>query len=103
MNRLLTNSLVPEAAGTFRPADLPLDKPTSARTHDFSPGGKDSFGVGRVAAEQVQAATPNTYDLVRENRRSLPRVGRYLAQVGIDQYLDLGSGPPTRGSVHRIV
>jgi len=70
--------------------------------YDHFLGGKDNFAVDREAAERVKQAIPNTYEIVWENRLFLQRAVRYLAEAGIDQYLDLGTGLPTQGNVHEI-
>ena len=41
--------------------------------------------------------------LARENRKFLGRAVRFLAgEAGIRQFLDLGTGLPTRGNVHQV-
>ena len=45
--------------------------------------------------------SPATRSEVIENRAFLRRAVRYLASRGITQYLDLGSGYPASGAVHR--
>lgn len=91
------------ADSTIRPPDdLRLDKPTPARMYDYFLGGKDNFAVDREAAERVKQAVPNTHEIVWENRFFLQRTVRYLAEAGIDQYVDLGTGLPTQGNVHEI-
>jgi S-adenosyl methyltransferase len=45
--------------------------------------------------------TPATRTEVIENRAFLRRAVRHLASRGITQYLDLGSGYPAAGAVHR--
>lgn len=82
-------------------ADLRLDRPTPARMYDYFLG-KGNFAVDRAAAERVKQAIPNTYDIAWENRFFLQRAVRYLAGIGIDQYIDLGTGLPTQGNVHEI-
>jgi hypothetical protein len=39
---------------------------------------------------------------VRVYRALLGRVVRYLVGVGVEQFLDLGSGLPTAGNVHDV-
>jgi hypothetical protein len=70
--------------------------------YDYFLGGKDNFAVDREAAERVKQAIPNTYEIVWENRFFLQRAVRHLAEAGIDQYIDLGTGLPTQGNVHEI-
>ncbi|WP_235433684.1 SAM-dependent methyltransferase [Protofrankia coriariae] len=43
-----------------------------------------------------------TSDAAWENRFFLRRVVRWLAEAGIDQFIDIGAGLPTQGNVHEI-
>ncbi|EFC83037.1 SAM-dependent methyltransferase [Parafrankia sp. EUN1f] len=97
-------SAVSEADGGDPNADLRTDRPTPARMYDFFLGGKDNFEVDRTAAAAVDAALGKTmtFDIVWENRRFLQRATRWLANAGIDQFLDIGTGLPTQGNVHEI-
>jgi hypothetical protein len=46
---------------------------------------------------------PGTKALARNNRRYIERVVRYLAgECGVRQFIDNGSGLPTRNNVHHI-
>lgn len=87
--------------GTY-PA-FPIDRPTPARMYDYTLGGKDNFPVDRQAVLTVNTRYPAGLDVTRENRLFLYRVVRFLAQeVGIRQFLDLGSGLPTQQNVHQV-
>jgi hypothetical protein len=76
--------------------------PSAARMYDYFLGGKDHFRADREAADKVIAAYPETRALARANRRFLTRAVWYLAEHGIRQYVDLGSGMPTSPAVHEI-
>jgi SAM-dependent methyltransferase len=76
--------------------------PSAARMYDYFLGGKDHFEADRGAAEQVIAAYPEMRTVARANRRFLTRAVWYLAEHGIRQYVDLGSGMPTSPTVHEI-
>jgi SAM-dependent methyltransferase len=76
--------------------------PSATRMYDYFLGGKDHFEADRKAAEQVIAAYPETRTVARANRRFLTRAVWYLAEHGITQYVDLGSGMPTSPAVHEI-
>jgi SAM-dependent methyltransferase len=84
--------------------NMHTDRPTPARMYDYFLGGKDNFKVDRENADKVSAAlgATVTHDIVWENRRFLQRAVRWLAQAGIDQFIDLGAGLPTQGNVHEI-
>ncbi|GAA4858463.1 SAM-dependent methyltransferase [Saccharopolyspora rosea] len=79
-----------------------VDRPNAARMYDYYLGGSANFEVDRVAAEAGKAAMPDAVTYARSNRAFLGRAVRYLCSVGVDQFLDLGSGIPTVGNVHEI-
>jgi hypothetical protein len=85
-------------------ADLRLDRPSPARMYDYFLGGKDNFQVDRDAADQLDqvAGRGTTSTVAWENRRFLQRAVGCLAEAGIDQFVDIGAGLPTRGNVHEI-
>jgi S-adenosyl methyltransferase len=74
-----------------------------ARMYDYWLGGKDNFAADRQAAEEALAAYPGMAHLARANRAFLARLVRYLAaDIGIRQFLDIGTGIPTAGNTHEI-
>lgn len=85
------------------PPDIDPSKPTPARMYDYFLGGKDNFAADREAAERTIEVLPEARTIARENRAFLVRVVDYLAgEVGIDQFLDIGTGVPTSPNVHEI-
>jgi hypothetical protein len=78
------------------------DRPSPARMYDYVLGGSHNFLVDRDAADAAISTFPLLAEGMRENRAFLARVVRHLAEAGIDQFLDLGSGIPTAGNVHEI-
>ncbi|MFI0485608.1 SAM-dependent methyltransferase [Actinomadura sp. 9N215] len=80
--------------------------PTKAhpsRRYNYWLGGKDNFAVDRESAEVVASAFPTVALSARENRAFLRRVVTYLAgEVGIHQFLDIGTGLPSAGNVHEV-
>jgi S-adenosyl methyltransferase len=81
---------------------LDFSVPSAARMYDYYLGGKDNYPADREAAEKVIAACPETRALARANRRFMTRAVWFLAEHGIRQYLDLGTGLPTSPNVHDI-
>ena len=83
----------------FRP-----DIPSPARIYDYILGGKDHYPADREAGEKVIASMPAGYirTAARQNRAFLGRAVRYLAEAGIGQFIDIGTGLPTMGPVHEI-
>ncbi|GAA3743464.1 SAM-dependent methyltransferase [Salinactinospora qingdaonensis] len=80
-----------------------MDRPTPARAYGWMLGGKDNFQVDRNLILSVSEHFPEDLDIARQNRLFLYRAVRYLARdVGIHQFLDLGSGYPTENNVHQV-
>ncbi|MGW3352636.1 SAM-dependent methyltransferase [Nonomuraea rubra] len=73
-----------------------------ARMYDYFLGGKDNFQIDRDTAETTLRKIPELRDTARANRNFLGRAVRALAEEGIDQFLDFGSGLPTQSNVHEI-
>ncbi|WP_370657227.1 MULTISPECIES: SAM-dependent methyltransferase [unclassified Frankia] len=83
------------------PVALKTDQPHSARMYDYYLGGKDNFPADREAAEQALSVFPNARIAARQNREFMIRATRYLAgEVGIRQFLDIGTGIPTSPNLH---
>jgi len=84
--------------------EIDPNKPSPARIYDYWLGGSQNFAVDRQAGERAMAALPNLQDAIRANRQFLGRVVHHLAaDLGVTQFLDLGSGVPTVGNVHEVV
>lgn len=77
-------------------------RPNIARVYDALLGGKDNFRIDRQIAARVTEAQPLVVAGVRSNRAFLRRAVAYLAQRGIGQFVDLGSGLPTSENVHEV-
>jgi S-adenosyl methyltransferase len=74
-----------------------------ARIYDYWLGGKDNFPVDRAAGDQVIEVFPGIKLGVRANRALLGRMVRYLAgDAGIRQFLDIGTGLPTKHNTHEV-
>jgi len=83
-------------------ARIDTSVPHPARVYDYWLGGKDNFEADRKVAEAAKAATPGVVEGARENRAFLGRAVRFLAEQGIDQFLDIGTGIPTAGNTHEV-
>ncbi|MGO8961458.1 MAG: SAM-dependent methyltransferase [Streptosporangiaceae bacterium] len=74
-----------------------------ARVYNYWLGGKDNFAADRAAAEQAMSAFPDIVQSARANRAFLRRVVTYLAgEVGIVQFLDVGTGIPSANNTHEV-
>lgn len=74
--------------------------PSSARMYDYYLGGKNNLAVDREAAERIFSIDPNVPAVAQANRRFLVRAVRYIAEQGVRQFIDLGTGIPTPPNVH---
>ncbi|GAA4833450.1 SAM-dependent methyltransferase [Saccharopolyspora rosea] len=84
-------------------ANADFDRANIARMYDYHLGGSANFAIDRETAEQALKIAPTERDYCFANRAFLGRAVRHLVtEVGIDQFLDLGSGVPTVGNVHEI-
>ena len=81
---------------------IDYEKPSAARIYDYLLGGYHNFEIDRRVAAQLAEIMPDFPLYVQANRAFLRRAVRFLANQGIDQFLDFGSGIPTVGNVHEI-
>ena len=85
------------------PAGIDAAVPSTARMYDYYLGGKDNFMADREAAAKVLANFPAMRTTARENRAFLRRAVTYLAgEVGIRQFLDIGTGIPAADNTHEV-
>lgn len=89
-------------AKTWIPDEILLDKPNVARAYDYLLGGYHNFEADRLVAEKVISIYPDARLCARACRAFLCRVVNFLAEQGVDQFLDIGSGIPTVGNVHEV-
>ena len=85
------------------PPGVDPEVPAPARLYDYYLGGHNNYQVDRDAAEQVRQVIPELTDAAWANRGFHQRAARWLAEQGIDQFLDIGSGLPTVGNTHEVV
>ncbi len=82
---------------------IDTSRPHPARIYDYFLGGKDNFAADRKTAEDLLAIAPTGRTIARENRAFLGRAVRYLvAEAGIRQFLDIGTGLPSANNVHEV-
>ena len=97
--------LAPVDTGEQAPplTDSDVNKPSAARVYDYWLGGKNNFPADRVVGARAATAMPTLVPAIYANRAFLGRVVRHAVnELGITQFLDLGSGVPTVGNVHEI-
>lgn len=91
-----------QSAGAWTPEEFRIDVPHSARIYDYWLGGKDNFEADRDAAEYTLRLIPEMRDYARGNRAFMVRAIRFLADAGITQFLDIGTGFPTQPNAHEV-
>ncbi|HET9173091.1 MAG TPA: SAM-dependent methyltransferase [Actinospica sp.] len=86
----------------WAPDEIDIERPSVARMYDYFLGGSHNFACDRELAKQAMKVFPDAPHVVRANRSFLYRAVTALCELGIDQFLDLGSGIPTVGNVHEV-
>jgi SAM-dependent methyltransferase len=87
---------------TWVPSGVDVTLPSAARVYDYYLGGFHNFEADRAMARQAIAMWPELPRIMRANRAFLQRAVTHLVSVGVRQFLDVGAGIPTAGSVHTI-
>jgi hypothetical protein len=86
------------------PLDLHLDRAHGARIYDYILGGKDNYEMDRQAGEASLGVWPALRIHMHANRAFMHRAVRFLAaERGIRQFLDIGTGIPTKPNLHEVV
>jgi hypothetical protein len=85
------------------PPGVNINVPHSARIYDYWLGGKDNFAVDRAVGDAIIEAIPGMRYMAGENRKFVHRAARDLVEwEGIRQFVDIGTGIPTRPNLHEI-
>src|SRR5215469_9581525 len=84
------------------PAGVDTGRPTPARIYDYMLQGSNYFQVDRFAAEQILVVAPEIRDAAWSNRGFHQRAAKWIAQQGVRQFVDIGSGLPTVGNTHEV-
>jgi hypothetical protein len=85
------------------PPGVDPTRPSPARLYDYFLGGTNNLRVDRQAAERLKAAIPDMVDAIWANRGFHGRAAVWLADHGIQQFIDIGSGLPTQNNTHQAV
>ena len=86
----------------WRDAGVDPTKPNIARVYDYWVGGHHNLVADRELGEAMATLDRWIPAACRANRAFLGRAARFLATLGIRQFLDIGSGIPTAGNVHEV-
>jgi hypothetical protein len=90
-------------AETQVPPGVDASKPSVARIYDSLLGGVNNFAVDQAAAELMRSRAPELVDAAFANRGFHQRGAKWIAEQGVRQFIDLGSGLPTVGNTHEVV
>ena len=75
----------------------------SPRIWNYWLGGKDNYEVDRQVGDDFVKIFPPIVDIARSSRAFLKRAVEHLAgEVGIRQFLDIGTGLPTVDNTHEV-
>ncbi|WP_405800566.1 SAM-dependent methyltransferase [Streptomyces halstedii] len=94
-----TASTAPAASTVHR---IDTTRPHPARMYDWFLGGKDNYPVDEELGRQLLRLQPEIKQFARHNRGFMRRAVRHLADQGVRQFLDIGSGIPTEPNLHQI-
>ena len=82
---------------------LDTSVPPPARRYNYWLGGKDNFAADRESGDAVVKLFPSIRTAVVENRAFLRRAVTLLAgELGIRQFLDIGTGLPSADNTHEV-
>lgn len=84
-------------------ARIDTTRPHTARIWNYWTGGKDNYLVDREAGDQIRKLHPGIGDYALADRLFLGRAVHHLAaDVGIRQFLDIGTGLPSANNTHEV-
>ncbi|MER6123957.1 SAM-dependent methyltransferase [Streptomyces sp. NPDC001795] len=86
-------------AGSTR---IDTSRPHPARVYDWWLGGKDNYPVDEELGRKILAVDGTVRRGARANRRFMQRATRTLAEAGVRQFLDIGTGIPTEPNLHQV-
>lgn len=89
--------------GMDQPVEIDPSVANSARVYDYWLGGKDNYPVDRALGDAIAAQIPTIRSMAKANRAFMRRaVDHLVREVGIRQFLDIGTGLPAQGNVHEV-
>ncbi|WP_329023783.1 SAM-dependent methyltransferase [Streptomyces sp. NBC_00690] len=75
----------------------------NARVWNHWLGGKDNYPVDRAVGDHITALYPSIGEVARADRSFLRRAVTHLtADLGVRQFLDIGTGLPTAENTHEV-
>ena len=97
----MTDHATTPGSGAHQKIDTSV--PHSARIWNYWLGGKDNYPVDEESGDAYSAVFPGIVTIARSSRAFLRRTITYLvAEAGIRQFLDVGTGLPTADNTHEV-
>ncbi|MBD0692769.1 SAM-dependent methyltransferase [Streptomyces sp. CBMA123] len=87
---------------TDQSSGIDESKPSIARVYDYLLGGTDNFPVDREIGDYFLRDLPGSVAMAYANRQALVRAVGAMADDGVRQFIDMGSGLPTADNVHQV-
>ncbi len=84
-------------------ARVDISRPAPAGIYDYMLRGENHSPFDARAAEHILSAVPEIRDCAWSNRGFHQRAAKWIAERGVRQFLDIGSGLPTVGNTHEVV
>jgi SAM-dependent methyltransferase len=81
---------------------LDTSTPSLSRAWDYLLGGGAGFAADRALALRLEALYPGIRETLSSSRAYAAGAVTRIARAGVGQYLDVGSGLPTRPSTHEV-
>jgi SAM-dependent methyltransferase len=81
---------------------IDTSRPHPARRYNYWLGGKDHFQADRDSAAMIEQFMPSVSVAAKEGRKFHGRAVRYLAETGVRQFLDIGTGLPAPENTHEV-
>jgi len=98
-----TENVPTDPAGRQQPPVIDRTRAHSPRIWNYWLGGKDHYPIDRTIGDQIQQLHPGIVDYARGDRAFLGRAVTHLAgEVGLRQFLDIGTGLPTVDNTHEV-
>ncbi|WP_285691400.1 SAM-dependent methyltransferase [Actinoplanes sp. NBRC 103695] len=84
------------------PAGIDVSVAHPARRYNYWLGGKDNFAADRASGDELQRLFPKVRLGALANRAQLRRATQFVAESGVRQFLDIGTGLPTADNTHEV-
>ena len=88
--------------GSDAAPQIDTSRPHPARVYDWWLGGKDNYPVDEELARRILAVDSSAVRGARANRRFMHRAVATVAEAGVRQFLDIGTGIPTEPNLHQV-